>query len=120
MKKLILIQLSLYLVLLLTVGIFTSGCEPGGWLTIENQYNEEVRIFKSDVQNDDTTSEAIYQITIQPNETREFSITFIGSKHTQNFKALDPSGNILFSQDYKMGDLEKLGWRIVIPSSASE
>ncbi len=105
----------LVLLLLLTVPFFMSGCEPGGDLTIVNRHSQEVRIFKSDVRNDGTTNEATYQITIRRNETREFSITFIGPKHIQRIEAIDALGNVLFSQDYKMADLEKIGWKIVIP-----
>ncbi len=115
MRKLTFMLFGLYLALLLTFGLFASGCEPGGDLTIVNRHSQEVGIFKSDVRNDGTTNEATYQITIRPNETREFSITFIGPKHIQRIEAINALGNVLFSQDYKMADLEKIGWKIVVP-----
>jgi hypothetical protein len=33
----------------------------------------------------------------------------------QRLEAVDPSGKVVFSHDYKMADLEKAGWKIVIP-----
>lgn len=105
----------LVLLLLLTVPFFMSGCEPGGDLTIVNHHNQEVKIFKSHVRNDGSTDEAAYQITISANETKTFSITFIGPDDVKRIQAIDPSGNVLLSQDHKMADLERIGWKIVIP-----
>ncbi len=106
--------LLLVLLLLLTVPFFMSGCEPGGWLTIENQHSQAVGIYYSHVQNDGTTDEATYQITIQPNETRELGIVLYGSGYIKRIEALDPSGKVVFSHDYKMADLENMHWKIVI------
>ena len=41
-------------------------------------------------------------------------MTFIGSG-IQRIEAIDPSGKVIFSHNYKMSDLEKIGWKIVIP-----
>ena len=115
MRKLTLTLFSTYLALLLAVSILASGCEPGGDLTIVNRHSQEVRIFKSHVRNDGTTDEATYQITISANETRKFSITFIGSEWIKRIEAIDSSGKTVFLHDYNRADLEKIGWKIVIP-----
>ncbi|MFC1928099.1 hypothetical protein ACFLXK_00670 [Chloroflexota bacterium] len=64
---------------------------------------------------DGTLGVPTYQKTISANETREFGITFLGDEWIIRVEAIDPSGNIVFSQDYVMPDMEKIGWKIVIP-----
>jgi len=44
------------------------------------------------------------------------SITFVRRDLVFNIQASDPSGKVVFSYDYKMADLEKIDWKVVIPS----
>jgi hypothetical protein len=42
-------------------------------------------------------------------------MTFLGNEWTDRIEAIEPSGKVVFSHDYKMSDLEKIGWKITIP-----
>lgn len=107
--------LSPVLLLLFAIALFASACEPGGDLIIENQYNREVPIFYTHVRADGTLDKATRQGLVPPNTTKTFSITFLGSDWVQRIEAVDPSGEIVFSHDYRMDDLEKISWKITIP-----
>ena len=112
--KLNVILLCLVLLLLLSTSLFMSGCEPGGRLTIENQNIQEVRIILTHVYPDGTLGVPTYEITISANKTSELRMTFLGDDWIDRLEAIDPSGKVVFSHDYKMADLEKMGWKIVI------
>ena len=114
-RKLTLTRFGVYLVLLLVVSILASGCEPGGSLQIQNLQNQEVTIFLASVRTDGTIDELTKQMVISANTTRTLEITFLGSEWVNRIQAVDPSGKVIFSHDYKMSDLEKMDWKIVIP-----
>ena len=111
--------LGLVLLVWLIMPFFMSGCEPGGRLTIGNLHSQEVGIYFCYVLNDGTTDEPAYQKTIQPKQTIEFGMTFIGPNRIKRIQAIDPSGKVVFSHDYKMADLDKIGWKIIIPRENS-
>lgn len=100
--------------LLFTIALFTA-CEPGGDITVENQHNEEVSIYSSHVREDGSTDEPTKQVTVSANATKTFTEIFIGENWINRIEAIDPSGKVVFSHDYKMSDLDKIGWKITIP-----
>jgi hypothetical protein len=103
------------LILLLSITLFASACEPGGDITIENLRNEEVSIYVSHVREDGRTDEPTKQVVVSANATKIFAKTFIGENWINRIEAIDPSGKVVFSHDYKMADLEKISWKITIP-----
>ena len=92
-----------------------AACEPGGNLKIENLSGQDIKIYYIHVFTDGTLDKATYEGTIQSDTTKSLNITFLGSEWIQRVEAVDPFGNITFSHDYVMADLEKLGWQITIP-----
>ena len=103
----------LIFMVIITSMIF-SACEPTGNLKIENQFGQDVKIYYTHVFADGTLDKATYEGTIQSNTTKSLSITFLGSKWIQRVEAVDSFGNIIFSHDYIMADLAKMGWKIAI------
>lgn len=111
--------LCLVLLLLLTVPFFASGCETGGYPIIENQRGHAVRIFVTLISvngapkfPDDTTDYGV----VPARTTKELAgIVFVRSYWVYRIEARDPSGKIVFSQDYNLNDLKKIRWKIVIP-----
>ncbi|MFC2003980.1 hypothetical protein ACFLUK_00325 [Chloroflexota bacterium] len=61
-------------------------------------------------------NEPINYGTVQAQSTKELAaIVFPNRTWVHRIQAKNPSGEVVFSQDYKMADLEKIGWKIVIP-----
>ena len=124
MRKLTFTLFGLYLVLLLFVGLFALGCEPGGWLTIENQSSHDVTIYVTVISTDgplEEPNEPINYGIVQAQSTKELAaIVFPRRTWVHRIQAVDPSGKVVFSGDYNMDDLEKIDWKIVIPRSAGE
>ena len=119
LKKLTSTLFGVYLALLLAVGILTSGCEPGGEPIIENQRDEDIRIYvtviRSDYPDRDPSEEIDYGI-VPARTTRELaSIVFPRRYWVHRIQAKDRSGKVVFSHDYNLDDLEKIKWRITIP-----
>ena len=115
MRKLTFLLFGFYLILLFVVGLFALGCEPGGAITFHNLQNQEVTVFFAHVRTGGTIDVLAEQGVISANTSKTFSITFIGSEWINRIEAHNPTGKVVFSNDYKMGDLEKIGWKIVIP-----
>jgi len=107
--------LCLVLLLLLTAPFFLSGCEREAVITIENQRSQDVKIYHTFVHADGTLGEATYQGTISANSTKTQYIILIYDYNVKRIEAIEPSGKIVFSQDYNRADLEKIKWKIVIP-----
>lgn len=106
--------LGLALILVLSVTPFLSSCEPGGEITFDNQYNQNVEIYYTHVRDNGTLDQATRQVTVPAREIKKFGITFLGKEWLQRIEAIDPSGKVVFSHDYKMSDLEKIQWKITI------
>jgi len=102
-------------VIIVVVGLFTTGCHPGGYVTIENQSPQKVKIYVTHVRPDGNTDGLTYQGSVIANSTWEFSVGFVDSWWVNRIVATDPSEVVLFSGDYTMGDLDRAGWKIVIP-----
>ncbi|MFC1929599.1 hypothetical protein ACFLW6_01860 [Chloroflexota bacterium] len=98
--------------------LLLQSCEEGGFLTIENLHNKEVSIFISPVRKDRSIDESTKPIVdISANATKTFAIVLIDRNRVYRIEAIDTSGRVVFSHDYKMGDLEDIDWKIVIPPS---
>lgn len=92
-----------------------SSCEPGGRLIINNQQNKDVILYFANVSSDGTIDKLTKQGVISANSTKTFGITFLGSTWVNRIELQDLNGDIIFSHDYLMADLEKIGWKITIP-----
>ncbi len=97
------------------VGMILPACEPGGYIRFENQRNEPVTIVFTYMRANGTGGTPTVQDTIAARSTRELGITFLRTDDIQRIEANDPSGIVVLQRDYKMADLEKIGWKIVIP-----
>jgi len=120
MKKLTLALFSVCLLLLLVLGIFICGCEPRGDITFHNMQDGEVTIFFADVRDDGTIDQLTKQGVVSANSTKVFSAMFPLSNWVTRIEAHDLTGEVVFSHDYKMADLEKIDWKIVIPPSEGD
>ena len=106
--------LGLLLFLLSTV-ILVTACEPGGEPIIDNQSNHNVTIYVIRVREDGTLGDSRNYGVVLAKTTKEIgSITFI-PKAIFRIEAVTSSGEVIFSKDYNMDDLEKINWKIVIP-----
>ena len=109
---------SLLLVILSVVSLllfFSVGCEPGGEVTFQNQRNEDIKVFVTHVREDGSTDGFADYGTIPGQSTKTISITFLGDEWVNRIEIRDTRGSVIISHDYKMGDLEMIGWKIVIP-----
>jgi hypothetical protein len=53
---------------------------------------------------------------VQAQSTRKLAgIVFPGGRWVHRIQAIDPSGKVVFSQDYNLNDPERINWKIVIP-----
>lgn len=95
--------------------VFSSGCEPGGKITFQNQRNEDVELFVTHVRDDGTISGFVDFGTISAQTTKKIYVSFLGDEWANRLEIRDMSGTVIISYDYKMADLEKIGWKIVIP-----
>jgi hypothetical protein len=91
------------------------GCEPSLKVTFDNKTNQEVKIFEAHVRDDGSVDGFVEQGTISPNSTKTIRITFLGDKWVNRIQIRDTPGNIIFTHDYTMPDLEKADWKITIP-----
>jgi hypothetical protein len=106
--------ISLVLFLVSTILIMAIGCEPAPLITFDNRQNQEVRIFLTHVRDDGSIDGFVELGTISANSTETHYITFLGDDFVNRIQIRDTLGNVIFTHDYKMADLEKLDWKIVI------
>lgn len=107
--------LGLFLPLLVAVAIASAGCEPEAKITFDNQRSHQVVVRVAHVRVDGTTDELTERGIIPANTTKTLYITFLGKQWVNRIQAMDPSGKVLLSLDYKLEDLEKINWKITIP-----
>ncbi len=108
--------LSLTLLLVFATVLFATACEPGGFPVIENQRSQEVTIYVIDVQKDGTFGEPRNYGVVPAQGTRKLGgIVLASHEWVYRVQEVDPLGNIVFSHDYNMDDLEKISWKITIP-----
>ena len=104
-------------ILAISTLLFVTGCEPAPEITFNNQQNQEVKIFATHVRDDGTTSNYVEQGIVPASATKIITITFLGDEWVNRIEARNPSGEVVFSHDYNMDDLEEMDWIIVIPPS---
>jgi len=107
---------ALIFILVFPIAFIISGCEPGGCPIINNQRNENVRIYVITVKEDDISGQVRDYGIVPANTTKELAgITFVKPEWVYRIQAEDPSGEVVFSHDYNYYDLEEISWRITIP-----
>lgn len=100
---------------LFLVAINISSCERSAQIKIINQSNYEITIYYTFKFPDGTYGEPAYQEIVPADSTKIQSIILIKDEGVKRIEAKDPSGKIVFSHNYNRADLEKIGWKIVIP-----
>ena len=106
---------SVVLLFLFAIALFVSACEPGGAITFHNLQNQDVTVFFATVKADGSIDQLTKQGVISANSAKIFSAVFPSRDWVTRIEAHDPAGKVVFSHDYKMADLEKIHWKIVIP-----
>ncbi len=113
--------LTLTLLLVFAVALFASACEPGGEPIIANQRSEDIRIYVTLIWENGppfAPNEEIDYGVVPARTTRKLaSITFVSRSWVRRIQAKDTSGKVVFSHDYNMDGLDKIGWKITIPAS---
>ena len=95
--------------------LFSSACEPEAKVTFQNQRNEDVTLFVATVLANGSIDGFINFGMIPSKTTKTIYIAFIGDEHVNRLQFRDSTGTILLSHDYTRADMEKIGWKIVIP-----
>ena len=114
--KLIKIVTLLYVSLMLCV-VFLVACEPMAPFKIKNDTDQTLNVF--------VTTSALDQINIsnprltagpvEPGETLRYE-RITKQFSTCLIEAIDAQGNMVYSQEFKIQELEKAKWKIVITS----
>jgi len=106
---------SLVLIFIIINLVGVTSCEPPVKITFINEQNQEIRIFAAHVGSNGNIDEKFVQKgTISNREKKTIYITFLGDEWVNRIEARDPNGNVVFSHDYNMPDLEKIDWKITI------
>jgi hypothetical protein len=92
-----------------------TSCEPRREIVIENQTNQSIDIYYEHVRDDGTLSERTSKGVLPANSVKSFGTTFLGNKWVWRIEAQTSSGEVIFSYDYNIDDLEKINWKITIP-----
>jgi hypothetical protein len=123
------LTLTSLVLLLITTAFPGSACRdvPGGFPVIENQRNEEIRIYVTQVLTDGTLDKRIDYGVVPAKTTKQLAaIGFLNRRIVNRIEAVNPSGKVVFSHDYTIADLEKTQpklppegklprWNITIP-----
>ena len=101
----------------LVVGLlpFPFACEPPAKVTYQNQTNEDVNLFVATVLANGSIDGFVDFGIIPAKTTKTIWIAFIGDEHQNRLEIRDITGKVLLSHDYRRADLEKIGWKIIIP-----
>jgi len=114
-----LVLMGLFLLLLVAIIFTLPACEPGGFPIIENQRNQDIRIYillASTNGAPEIPSEPRDYGIVPARTTKELKgLTFIKRTWVFRIEAKDLLGNIVFSHDYNMDNLENIDWKITIP-----
>ena len=108
-------KLMILLTLALAFIFSTQSCESGGDILFQNNSERDVTIFYSHVRSDRTTDTPTKQGVVPAHGSATFSIAFVEIGWVNRITAIDASGKLMLSHDYTMPDLDKIGWKIVIP-----
>jgi hypothetical protein len=94
--------------------ICLNACEPPVKVTFENQRNQDIKLLVANVEDNHLISEFSNYGIISANTSKTIYITFLGPNWVNRIEIVDITGKVVFSHDYKMEDLEKIGWKIII------
>lgn len=103
------------LALLLLIFPFLLGCEPNGTPVIDNRTGQDINIQVIHLGTDGTPDKPInYGVVPAGTKRKLASITFLGNEWVVRIEAIDTSGKVIFSENYKMDDLKNINWTITI------
>ena len=91
------------------------ACEPEVKVTFQNQRNEDIKLFVAHVRDDGSIDGFVDGGMIPAQTTKTIHIIFIGDEWVKRFELRTTGGLVISSHDYRMGDLEKIGWKITVP-----
>ena len=111
--KIIISCLGFILVFIVLLSII--ACEPETKIAFDNQRDQDITLFIANVQENGTIDKLTEYGTIPADTVKTLYVTFLGEKWVNRIQIRDTLGNVIFTHDYKMADLEKIGWKIVIP-----
>jgi hypothetical protein len=103
-------------VFIFVFGILLSqiACEPEAKITFINQQDGEINIQATHVREDGTIDGFSPKGVVSARTEKTIYITFLGNKWVNRIKVVNSAGEIVFSHDYTMSDLEKIAWKITI------
>lgn len=113
--KILMIKYSTYFIFAMLIIGLLFACEPGGTITFQNLRNQDITIYYTSVLANGTLDQAVKQAVVPANSAKKFGAIFLGEGFVLRIEAKDSSNKIVFSQDYKMADLDKIDWKITIP-----
>ena len=112
------IFLCLFVVLSSVVILLTfDGCQPHERVTIKNNQNQEVSLWVRPVSAMHQTPDLQEQGVILANSTKSFDLVFTTDSWANLIEIKGQNGTTLFSHNYTMDDLDKIGWNIIIPAA---
>ncbi len=91
------------------------GCEPGGDITFENEFNQNLTISYTHARSNGSIDGFVTLASVAANSSKVVPLTFLGPAWVNRINVSDNSGKVIFTHDYTMGDLDKVDWKIVIP-----
>ena len=110
---------TLLLVSLMLCVIFLIACEPMATFKIENDTDQTLNVFvaASGLDRVDISDPRISAGPVEPGEILRFKGIPHTSFNTFLIEARDAQGNLVYSQEFKLQELEKANWKIMIPAS---
>ena len=98
--------------------IFLIACEPRATFQIKNDTNQTLNVFvaASALDRIDMSDPRIPEGSVEPGKTLRFE-DITKSFNTYLIEARDAQGNLVYSQEFKLQELEKTNWKVVIPES---
>jgi hypothetical protein len=115
MRKNILIIGYMAVLIALISMLFLSACEPEAKVTFINQQSQDIKIFVANVHENGSIGKLTEYGTISAHTSKTIYITFLGTEWINRIEIHNQNGNIIFSHDYKVAELENINWKITIP-----
>lgn len=102
--------------LLIAVAFSLLACELGGFPTIENKRDQDIRVYVTRVYEDGSLDTSIDYGMVPALRTRKLAgITFVKPNHVKRIEAVDHTGKVVFRKDFNQYELDNVSWRISIP-----
>jgi len=106
----ILIMLAIFSI----VVVLLPGCAAVPGVSFDNQTDQEVSVFMTFMQNNDSDSEYTELGSIPANEKVKFLITFPDDNTIMQIQIRDTSRMVIFKGEYTRTDLKNNDWTITI------